>query len=181
MARIPDLTDDEMSAEQRRIAAEIGGARGGVVRGPFAIWLRLPEIADRANQFGNALRVGGKLDRRLFELMILVVARQWSAQYEWFAHAETARKVGVTDAVIEAIRTSQKPHFVREDEQVVYDTVIELLESRQLSAATYSRAETTFGRELLIELITAAGFYTMVAMMLNAFEAPVPGGLQPLP
>ena len=181
MARIPDLDPAEMSAEQRRISAEIGGARGGVVRGPFAIWLRLPEIADRANQFGNALRVGGKLDRRLFELMILVIARQWSAQYEWFAHEDTARGLGVSDTVIAAIRAGRKPDFTRADEQVVYDTVIELLESRKLSPIAYARAESTFGREHLIELITAAGFYTMVAMMLNAFDAPVPGGVVPLP
>lgn len=181
MARVQDLKPEEMSAEQRRIHDEIGGARGGVVRGPFAIWLRLPEIADRANQFGNALRLAGKLDRRLFELMVLVIARHWSAQYEWFAHAEQARKLGVSDGVIEAIRAGRRPSFDKDDERLVYDTVLELAVSKTLSQPTYDRALAALGQELLIELVTAAGFYTMVAMMLNAFDAPVPGGAQPLP
>ena len=86
MARVPDVALEEMTAEQRRVYQEIGGARGGVVRGPFAIWLRNPQLADQANQFGNAFRLSGKLDKRLFELMVLVVARHWSAQYEWFVH-----------------------------------------------------------------------------------------------
>jgi len=38
-----------------------------------------------------------------------------------------------------------------------------------------------FGLDLFIELVTAIGFYTMVAMMLNAFDAPVPGDARPLP
>ena len=181
MARVTDLQPAEMSAAQKRIHDEIGGARGGVVRGPFAIWLRLPEIADRANQFGNALRLAGKLDRRLFELMILVIARHWSAQYEWFAHESAARKEGVSDAVIEAIRAGKRPTFEKDDERLVYDTVRELAEAKTLSQPAYDRVLTALGQDLLIELITAAGFYTMVAMMLNAFDAPVPGGGKPLP
>ena len=60
MARVPDIVLEEMTAEQRRVYQEIGGARGGIVRGPFAIWLRNPEIADHAKRFGNAPRLGGK-------------------------------------------------------------------------------------------------------------------------
>jgi hypothetical protein len=37
MARVPDIALEEMTAEQRRVYQEIGGARGGIVRGPFAI------------------------------------------------------------------------------------------------------------------------------------------------
>ena len=69
--------------------------QGGEIRGPFAIWIRNAELAAAANQMGNAVRLNGKLDARLFELIILVVARHWSAQYEWFAHAKDAAKVGL--------------------------------------------------------------------------------------
>lgn len=180
MARVPDVRPEEMTAEQARVYQEIGGARHGLVRGPFAIWLRNPEIADRANQFGNVLRVGGKLDKRLFELMVLVVARHWSAQYEWFVHEKNAIEAGLAQNVVDAIRTRSAPEFAREDEHVVYDTITELNETRTLSQSAYDRALAVLGLDLLIELIAAAGFYTMVAMTLNAFDAPVPGGKQPL-
>src|ERR1700682_683463 len=87
MSRVPDLAQSEMTPEQWRIHDEIASKRRGNVRGPFAIWLRTPAIADRANQFGNAIRDAGKLDKRLFELMV-IVARHWSAPYEWFAHED---------------------------------------------------------------------------------------------
>jgi 4-carboxymuconolactone decarboxylase len=181
MSRVPDLAPSEMSPEQRRIHDEIASKRHGNVRGPFAIWLRTPAIADRANQFGNAIRVAGKLDKRLFELMVLIVARHWSAQYEWFAHEKQALENGVSPAVVEAIRHGRQPDFAQADEQLIYDLVTELNARKVLSRAGYDRGVAYFGLDLFIELTTAIGFYTMVAMTLNAFDAPVPDGSQPLP
>ena len=180
MARVPDVAPEDMTVAQKRVYEEIGGAREGLVRGPFAIWLRNPEIADHANRFGNALRLGGKLDRRLFEIMVLVVARHWSAQYEWFVYEKAGLEAGLTQAVVDAIRTRCAPEFLREDERLVYDTINELNETRTLSQPTYDCALAALGLDLLIELIAGAGFYTMVAMTLNTFDAPVPGGKRPL-
>ncbi len=180
MSRVPDLPPESLSPEQKRLYDEIGGTRRGV-KGPFAIWLRRPDIADPANRFGNALRLSGKLDKRLFELMVLIIARHWSAQYEWFAHESRAREVGVATDVIEALRHRRTPPFAGADERAVYDVVTELNETRALGSATYDRALGILGLDRMIELVTGAGFYTMVAMMLNAFDAPVPGGERPLP
>lgn len=181
MARVPDVPEEERSPEQKRIANEIAGTRGGVVRGPFAIWLRQPNLADKANQFGNALRLGGKLDRRLFELSILVVARGWMAQYEWFAHEEAALQAGLDPAAVKAIRAGSQPVFKREDDRMVYEVSQELTSARDLSEKTYQAALTMFGLDLVIELVTTLGFYTMVAVVLKGFDAPVPGGKRPIP
>ena len=180
MARVPDVPFEQLSAEQQRVYREIAGARSGTVRGPFALWIRNPEIADRASQFGNLLRLHGKLDKRLFELMVLVIARHWSAQYEWFTHEKAALKAGISAENVEAIRSGQTPRFERADEHLVYDTITELNRTRALSQQCYDRALAALGLDLLIELVAAAGFYTMVAMTLNAFDAPVPGGGRPL-
>lgn len=180
MSRVADLEFDAMTAEQQQLYAEIKGPRG-IVAGPFAIWLRVPRLAEAANQLGNAVRLDGQLDRRLFEIMILVIARHWRAQYEWHAHAIAAEKLGVSTALIEAIRLGTAPPFADDGERLIYDLTVELQTARALSAATYERALGAFGLDTLIETITAAGFYTTVAMMLNAFDAPVPGGAEPLP
>jgi 4-carboxymuconolactone decarboxylase len=179
MGRVASLKPEELSPEQKALYDAIAGARGRV-GGPFGIWLRQPALADPANQFGNALRLQGKLDKRLFELMTVVVARHWGAQYEWFVHADAGRKAGLTDDVIEALRTKRKPDFKRDDERLVYDIVTELSESKHLSDASYKRALDFFGLDLLVELITATGFYTLVAMMLNAFDVDTPDGSKPL-
>jgi 4-carboxymuconolactone decarboxylase len=178
--RVEDLKPETLTAEQKAIHDRIAGSRGGVVRGPFAIWLRQPAIADAADRLGSTLRKCS-LDQRLFELMVLVVARHYSAQYEWFAHERHAREVGLDPAVIEAIRGRRKPTFTDDNEQIVYDVVAEMNETRTLSQSTYDRAVAALGLDKMIELVTALGFYTMVAIMLNGFDAPVPGGERPLP
>ncbi|HEX9145413.1 MAG TPA: carboxymuconolactone decarboxylase family protein [Candidatus Binatia bacterium] len=180
MSRLPVLQLQDLTAEQKRIYDEIARVRNGVVRGPFPIWLRNPELADRANQFGNVLRMQGKLEKRLFELMVLIVARHWSAQYEWFSHAKAALNAGLSPEIVDAIQNSRRPESLREDEQLVYEIISEIVDTRTLSQPSYDRALAALGLDLLIELITAAGFYTMIAMVLNAFDAPVPGGERPL-
>jgi 4-carboxymuconolactone decarboxylase len=181
MSRVPPLLPEEQSDEQRRIAAAIAGSRGGAVGGPFAIWLRTPDIAERADLLGERLRMKSRLEPAIFELAILVVAREFSAQYEWFAHAGAATAVGVPPDVIEAIRLRRTPEFARQEERVAFDTACELARTKRLNEPAYERALETFGLDLLIELITVIGFYSMIAMLLNAFDAPVPGGAFPLP
>ena len=180
MTRIPPVIPDELTSEQRKIHDMIVSTRGGVIGGPFAMWVRNPNLAAAANQLGNALRLEGKLDPKLFELIILIVARRWSAQYEWFAHARQADRVGLASAAIEAIRTHRVPCFESDQETVVYEMVCELLHTTNVSDATYARAMKLFNIDLITEIVTVAGFYTLVAMMLKAFDAPVPGGAKPL-
>ena len=174
MTRVPDLEAEEMTPEQKRIAAEIASFRRGFVRGPFSVWIRIPEVADTANHFGNALRLHGKLDRRQFELMIAIVARHWSAQYEWFAHMTRGLDAGLSPESYEAIRTRRVPKFASEQEKLVYDLVNELIETRTISEESYDTAVEILGLDNLIELITGVGFYTTIAMVLNTFDVPVP-------
>ena len=181
MARIPDLDPESFTFRQRQVYDEIAGPRGGVVAGPFAIWLRNLDLAERANKLGNVLRREGKLDRRLFELMVLVVARHWTAQYEWHAHEKHARTCGLAEDVIEAIRHRRQPAFAKDDERLIYEATTQLLEAKRIEQSTYDRLIALLGQDVVIEYVSACGFYTMVAMVLVAFEAPVPGGKNPLP
>ena len=181
MSRVPDVSPEEMTPRQQELAKEIAGTREGAVRGPFAIWLRMPELAAKANEFGNALRLQGTIEKRLFELAILVVARSWSAQYQWFAHEWQALEAKVAPATVEAIRAGKRPQLDRQDEALVYQVAFELSVDRDLSEATYRAAEAHFGLNMLIELITVIGFYSLVAIVLKGFDAPVPGDARPLP
>jgi 4-carboxymuconolactone decarboxylase len=180
MPRLAPLTPDELSPEQKRVHAEILGPRGNV-GGPFAVWLRVPRIADAANRFGNAIRVQGTLDKRLMELAVLVIARHWSAQYEWHVHEKAGLRAGLTSEAVNAVRHRRTPPFAHEDERLVYDIVNELHATRTLSQASYDQAVAALGLDQFIELVTVIGFYTTAAMMINAFNAPVPGGARPLP
>ncbi len=179
MARLDPLAFDDLSAEQKALHAELGRTRKRV-SGPFAIWLRTPNIAHTANQLALALRENGKLEKRLFELIVLMVVRHWSAHYAWFAHEPNAVAAGLAPDVVAAIRERRKPEFKQADERVIYEAVSELLDSKELSAPAYDRLLKQFGLALTIEAISVAGFYGMVATMLKAFDVPTPTGERPL-
>jgi 4-carboxymuconolactone decarboxylase len=183
MARIDPIPLDRMTPEQRRINDEIAATRGGgPAKGPFALWLRTPELADRANAFGSYLRHNTSVPQNLVELAVLVIARAWTAQYEWHAHIGAWRKLGLDEGIAAAIRERREPALETEDDRVVYAVTTELLERRALGDATYARAAAVLGEQALLDLVTIIGFYTMVAMVLVAFEVDVPdGGAKPLP
>lgn len=182
MARIDPIPLDRMTPEQRRINDEIAGSRGGgPAKGPFALWLRTPELADKANVFGSFLRQQTSVPQRLVELAVLVVARTYTAQYEWYAHAKYVEKVGLNPAVAEAIRTRREPVIEAEDEQIVHAVATALSVDRRLDDATYARALEVLGEQTLLDLVTIIGFYTMVAVVLVSFDVDIPdGGDKPL-
>ena len=179
MPRLPPLVRDEMPPAQQRVHDLIKETRGNV-RGPFAIWLQVPELAEPCLRLQHMLNYQSRLDKRLMQLMILVMAARSSAQFAWFVHARHAQELDIEPAIVEAIRTRQDPPFTREEDKLLYDIVVELDTTRTLSDASYARAVAALGPETLVELVTATGFYAMVAMTLNAFDAPVPGGARPL-
>ncbi len=181
MARVPALKPEEMTEDQKRLDQEIGSTRSGRANGPFAIWLRDPGLADQANQFGNYLRNNISLAKPLQEIAILVTARHWSAQYEWSVHARRALEAGVHEDIVDAIRDRRRPGFDDDVEEMVYVVCSELYDTDALSDDTHDRATELIGQQAMIELIAIAGFYSMIALTLNAFEVPAPeGGPPPL-
>ena len=180
MARVTELSRDEMSEEQRRVADEIAAGPRGGLRGPFPAWLRSPTFADRAQKLGAFCRFDTSLEPRLTELAILVTARYWTAQYEWFAHAKIARRAGLADEIIEAIRTRATPEIADPDEALVYRFASEYYATHRVGAETYAAAVARLGEHGVVELIGLMGYYGLVAMTLNVFEMDLPEG-EPLP
>jgi 4-carboxymuconolactone decarboxylase len=178
LARLDPLKLEELTSEQKALHAELGRTRKRV-SGPFAIWLRNPALADAANKLTLSLRENGKLEKRLFELIVMTVARHWSAQYAWAAHEGAALAAGLSPDVIDAVRHRRKPDFKQADERTIHETVSELLDTKELRALSYDRLLQQFGLDLTIEIISVAGFYGMVATVLQGFEVPTPNGERP--
>ena len=181
MARVPDLKPEEMTEEQIRINAQIGATRSGRAGGPFAIWLRDPVLAEQVSNIGNYLRNDTSLAIPLQEIAILVTARHWTAQYAWSVHERRALEAGVHEDVVDAIRDRRRPGFDDPIDEMVYVVCSELYDTYALSDNTHDRAAALLGQQALIELVTITGFYSMIALTLNAFDAPTPeGGPPPL-
>jgi 4-carboxymuconolactone decarboxylase len=179
--RFKPLVESEMSEAQLKVVRDVaGGARGRFnPDGPTALFLRSPELANRTQGVGEYLRFNSSLPLRLNEFAILITARQWNAQIEWFIHQPLALKAGLAREVADDLAQGKRPAGMKEDEAVVYQFCKELHETKKVSDATFKAMLDKFGERGVIDLIAVTGYYTMLAMVLNVAQQPLPGGASP--
>jgi 4-carboxymuconolactone decarboxylase len=176
--RFPKLTEQAMTPEQREVAAAITAGPRGEVRGPFIALLHNPAIARHLQTLGEQLRWKGKLPQKLVELAVLITARKWSCQHEWFVHSELARKAGLDPAVIDAIRERRNP-AASGDEALVFAFCSEAHASGRVGDQAFNAVRDRFGLDGAVELLVLSGYYSMMAMVLNTAGLPLPGNAEP--
>ncbi len=179
--RFAPLTEAAMTPDQARVARGIAsGPRGSWQRGPFKALLRSPELADRIQKVGEFVRFESSIEPRLNELAIILCARKWTAQYEWYAHRRLALEAGLRPAIADAIAEGRRPADLAPDETAVYDFAHQLLHTGQVSDAAYDAVKQRFGEPGVIDLIGAVGYYTIVSFVLNVDRVPLPPDATPL-
>ena len=177
--RFAPLAYAEMSAPQKKMFENlISGERRGA-GGPFNVLLRSPEMGDLAQQFGASMRYHSSIPPKLNELAIIITARHWTSQYEWYAHRRAAQNAGLSQSIIDAVAAGTRPASMAADEQAVYDFVSELLATKHVSDATFKAAKDKFGERGVVDLIGVSGYYQLVSMLLNVDRYPLPDGVKP--
>jgi len=179
--RLPAIPPDQYTDQQKKAAADFLAARKVPVFGPFEPLMYSPEVMSQARAMGDYLRYKSGVGNTLSELAILVTAREWTQDYEWHVHAPLAAKAGIRPDIIEAIRDGRRPVGMREDEEIVYDVSSELHKNKRVSDRTFVRAEQRFGKPAVVDLVGINGYYTLLAMELNAARYPLPKDGTPLP
>jgi 4-carboxymuconolactone decarboxylase len=154
------------------------GPRAGA-NGPFNVLLRSPEMGDIAQQFGASMRFNQSMPRKLNEMAIIITARYWTAQYEWYAHKRAALQAGLNPAIVDAIQNGRRPAGMQKDEDAVYTFCTELLNTKHDSDATFQTAKDTVGEKGVVDLMGVMSWYQMVSMLLNVDRYPLPDGAQP--
>lgn len=177
--RFPKLTTEEMSPAQREVAAEITAGPRGEVRGPFIAWIHHPELARRLQALGEQLRWKATLPPQLIELAVLICARRWTCQHEWFMHEKLARENKLEAAIIDSLSRNERPKSLSADQAAVYDFCKDLHASGRAGDAAFQAVRSRFGLEGALELIALSGYYSLMAMVLNTAGMPLPGGAQP--
>jgi len=177
--RMPPIAADKLSEAQNAAIEAFKAARSVDISGPFVPLLRSPEAMNRARAMGDYLRYRSALPPRLSEFVILLVARQWTQNYEWSAHEPIARQAGVAAATVAAIAEGRRPEQMTKDEEALYALVDELRRNQSVSDATYARVVDLFGERGVIDAIGIDGYYTMLAMVLNTARTPLPAGATP--
>ena len=174
---------DAIRSGPRSKVANSGASKPGPLGGPFNVWLRSPGIGNLVQQLGGEIRFKSTLPAKLNELAImaiLVTARNWTSQYEWFAHCKLALDAGLDPAIAKDVAENRRPAKMDEDEAIIYDFSRELHETHGMSDATYKRALDRFGERGVFDLIAVNGYYSLVSMCLNVDKTPLPDGM-PLP
>ena len=177
--RFKPLKYDEMTPAQKTMVEHLfAGPRAGA-NGPFNVLLRSPEMGDIAQQFGASMRFNQSMPRQLNELAIIITARYWTAQYEWYAHHRAALAAGLSPAIADAIAAGTRPAGMQKDEEAVYTFCSELLNTKHVSDATFQAAKNAVGEKGVVDLMGVMSWYQMVSMLLNVDRYPLPDGAQP--
>jgi len=179
--RLPTIAPAQYNDEQKQAAAEFLTARKVPVFGPFEPLMHSPQVMSQARSMGDYLRYKSALGNTLSELVILVTAREWTQDYEWYVHHPIALKAGIKPEVADAIAEGRRPAGMSEDEEIVYDYTTELARTKQVSSKTFERAKARFGAKGVVDLTGIAGYYTLLAMQLNAAQYQIPKDGKKLP
>ncbi len=178
-ARITLPAPESMDPDQRRVYDKIVSGRRGKIQGPLRAALHNAELADRWQALGELLRYQTTLTPRQSELAILATGRACRSPFEWYAHRLEAERVGIEPAVIDSLLADDWPAGLSADDAAVLRFALELNRINSVSDATYADALARFGERTVVELTALVGYYTMVAMTLNAHQIPLPDGVSP--
>jgi 4-carboxymuconolactone decarboxylase len=169
MARLPSITSKTQVATQYHPIVDRIVASRGAIQGPFTMLLHCPPLAEHVMNAGAYVRFEGELDKRVRVLAAMTVARELDAVYIWGAQTGQARKQGVPEATITAIREKHSRGMPPEDAQIV-DFTRDLIRKHRVSPAAMAALQKRFGNFQLVELTGTIGYYCMLAMTANACE-----------
>jgi 4-carboxymuconolactone decarboxylase len=177
--RFPQVTLDQLNVYQKPLGEQVMKVSSIGLGGPYNLLLRSPVLGQRVFDLLAYLRWSSSVPLRLNEFAILIVARQWRSQVEWFAHAPIAIKSGLAPEIVADLKAKKRPAAMKDDEAVVYDFVTELTTTRSVADATFDRAKRILGEQQVIDLTTVAGTYITLAMLLAMAQEDVPEGKEP--
>jgi alkylhydroperoxidase family enzyme len=172
---LPLLGPDE--ARQAAVAAGIPEALAAPNVMRFG--LRNPRVGTLLADVIEMAVLRGALDARLREIAILRVGWRLGSVYEWSNHVPIARRAGMTDEEIVAVRTADPAVLSRADLLAV-DVADEVLDRNAVSAPTLAEARALLGDgDALIELVAIPGCYRLIGSLLATFSVPLEDHVEP--
>jgi 4-carboxymuconolactone decarboxylase len=184
ITRFLPMKVEQLNPEQKKWAELISAPprNAKFVNPPYRAYITNPDLANRLSALSDYLRWNTSLEPRLSEMAILITARQWTAQYEWYAHYPLALKGGLDPKIADAIAAGKRPDGMKEDEAALYDLATELYRDKKVSDPVYKAAFGKFGERGIMDIIGIIGYYDLVSMTLITMQAGMPDDkVTPLP
>ncbi|PYM15071.1 MAG: hypothetical protein DMD81_16075 [Candidatus Rokuibacteriota bacterium] len=175
MTRIPLVTRDQVADQEQPVYDAFMASRGNRPNvGPYSLLLHMPEMAQRLEALRLYLRDEPSLSPKLQELVMISVAREMGCAFIWYAHAASARKAGVRDDIVDAIRERRPLANLDPDEQAVVSFTRELLQTRKVSRPTFEAATARLGQRGTMALTNLIACYAVLAYNMNTYELQAP-------
>ena len=179
--RMPPIPADKMTDAQKKAVADYKAIRGtDLTAPPWSILLRVPAHVVPALQIRLHYLNESAIGPRLTELAILIAARRWTSNWEFNAHSTFAATAGLKPEIIAAIADGRRPEQMADDEALVWEFCAELQENQSVSDRTYARALARFGEPGIVEIASIQGYYTYLAMVMNAARVGVQPNTKPM-
>jgi 4-carboxymuconolactone decarboxylase len=178
--RLAPIPPESYTAEQRQVVAQIAAGPRKEMFSPLLPMLRSPQLGLAAERFGEVVYYGGALDKRIYELAVLLLARYTTQQYEWRVHYPLAIKAGIAPEAADAIGAGRRPPHLAADEAIAYNFIVELYRRNAVSDTSYEKFVAAFGERGVVELIGLLGYYNTIALMMNVNRTPLNPGTTPL-
>jgi len=180
LTRLPQLSREDLSAEGKAAYDEVVGNRPTPTTGPVSVSLYSPKIAELWSELNNYLRNDGVIERKYFELAVLVAASEIQQQYEYSGHEPAALEFGISQAAVDTVKHNREPMGLPAAENLIIELGRQLMREHHLDSALFAEAVDMFGRQGVVELVTIMGDYVMVGMVLTAIDQHLPEGRTPL-
>ena len=136
-----------------------------------------PKVAEAFHLLNQYLRFNGVLEPRDYEVAILQAAWEFEQAYEWSAHEGAARRLGVPDDVIDAIKFDRPADGIGGRDELIIEFARALLRDHKVSSELYADIVAEFGRRGMVDLATIMGDYVMVGFVLTAADQHLPPNL----
>lgn len=177
LSRLPALTRDELDAEGKAAYDLVVGDGPRPLTGPAAVSMHSPKVAEAFHHLNQYLRFNGILEARDYEVAIMQAAWEFEQAYEWSAHEGASRRLGVPEAVIDAVKYDRDLDGLPERDELILRFARALLRDHDVSSELYADVVDVFGRRGMVDLATIMGDYVMVGLVLTAADQHLPANL----
>jgi len=168
--RFPQLKVEDTAGDQRALAERMLKETRIGLGGPWNVMLRSPNMSEGLLNLYNYFRWKTALPQPLVELAILTTAREWSVQFEWFAHYPLALKAGLSPALVADLRVGKRPENMKPEESAAYDFTVEVCRKHFVSDTTFQKAKALWGEKTVVDLTSLIGTYISIGALLNVAE-----------
>lgn len=168
LSRLPPVTPADLDDEARRLFNERQNFTAGP--GPTHITVYIP----RERSLGVPTGENSPVGPRLFQLAVLIVAREIDQQYEWSAHEPAGLRQGLEQSVIDVVKYDRPVTGLAEKDATLIAFGRSLLRENAVSSELWADMVRLFGRQNTIDLLGIMGDYLRVGIMLNAVNQQQP-------